>query len=348
MNILNRNSKFSGTIELDDSLREDLISFSNNFIAQRRHDDQNFLNLLFKDRATILSLASASLLELFHSIREAINEAPYYFIKNFPMRADIFYGATPPDWRAAASDDVTIREESFVALAAACLGETFSWPTLQSGRLIHNVLPIAGDETEQNGHSSEVELEWHTEDAFHPCRSDYLILFGIRNHDHIGTTIMSIRDVNLSEKQKEILFEKKYRIKPDNEHLRQVKNEDDPGRRAITKLLDEAEPVAVLFGNFDSPYIRIDPYFMECPDKNSIYDITLKELIIQLNNAKKNVVVNSGDMLIIDNYISVHGRAPFKAKYDGADRWLKKAIISRDIRKAKTLGFSVTENSNIF
>ncbi|MFD1046061.1 fructose-bisphosphatase class II, partial [Kibdelosporangium lantanae] len=66
-------------------------------------------------------------------------------------------------------------------------GDAFSWSTLQDGRLIHNVVPIEGDETEQSGHG-QVLLEWHTEDGFHPYRCDYLLLFGMRNHDRVPNT----------------------------------------------------------------------------------------------------------------------------------------------------------------
>ncbi|KVE30014.1 hypothetical protein WS67_03885 [Burkholderia singularis] len=343
----NSNTPFP-TITLTDSQRWDLTSFFDKFIVENNGNIMDVGQDFFKNPSKIISLASRSLLDLFYSFRDMTKDAPYLLIENFPMHDDTFYGNTPPNWRSAAMIGRTIREESFIALAASCLGESFSWPTLQNGRLIHNVLPIAGDEAEQNGHSSDIELEWHTEDAFHPCRGDYLILFGIRNHDSIATTLMSIKDIELNDEQKEILFQKKYRIKPDNEHLRQIIDENDPGRRSIKKLIEESEAVSVLFGVPESPYLRIDPYFMECPDKGSVYDEALRYLIAELNRVKQNVVVKKGDMLIIDNYLAVHGRAPFKAKYDGSDRWLKKSIVSRDIRRARALGFRVSDNLNVF
>jgi alpha-ketoglutarate-dependent taurine dioxygenase len=47
------------------------------------------------------------------------------------------------------------------------------------------------------------------------------------------------------------------------------------------------------------------------------------------------VVLEPGDVCLIDNLKSVHGRKPFLARYDGSDRWLKRINIARDLRKSR-------------
>ncbi len=47
------------------------------------------------------------------------------------------------------------------------------------------------------------------------------------------------------------------------------------------------------------------------------------------------VVLEAGEICFIDNYRAVHGRRPFEARYDGTDRWLKRLIITRDLRKSR-------------
>jgi Taurine catabolism dioxygenase TauD, TfdA family len=54
------------------------------------------------------------------------------------------------------------------------------------------------------------------------------------------------------------------------------------------------------------------------------------------------VVMHPGEILFIDNYKAVHGRRPYKARYDGADRWLKRINITRDIRKSRGARLSCT------
>jgi L-asparagine oxygenase len=51
--------------------------------------------------------------------------------------------------------------------------------------------------------------------------------------------------------------------------------------------------------------------------------------------------LHPGDLLIVDNMLAVHGRSEFKARHDGTDRWLKKAIVTRDLRASRHLRHSV-------
>jgi enduracididine beta-hydroxylase len=39
--------------------------------------------------------------------------------------------------------------------------------------------------------------------------------------------------------------------------------------------------------------------------------------------------------LFVDNFRAVHGRNPFKANFDGRDRWLKRLNIASDLRKSR-------------
>ena len=38
-----------------------------------------------------------------------------------------------------------------------------------------------------------------------------------------------------------------------------------------------------------------------------------------------------GDLLIINNRKAVHGRLPFRARFDGKDRWLERAYFRTDL-----------------
>ncbi|MFD7553440.1 guanitoxin biosynthesis L-enduracididine beta-hydroxylase GntD [Streptomyces sp. NPDC059835] len=266
-----------------------------------------------------------------------------FLLRGFGVDDDAV-GPTPGNWAEAAAAGRTHREELFLALMGQCLGEVFSWPTLQSGRMIQNVLPIAGEEGEQNGHGSDVLLEWHTEDAFHPYRCDYLALFGIRNHDRVPTTLASVQEVELSADTRRVLSEPRFYILPDDEHLRQlaVERPNDPGLLRMQEMRDNPEPVAVLFGARDAPYLRIDPFFMRCVDGDAEAEVALKELVTELERVQQDVVVEAGTLLVVDNYLAVHGRRAFTARYDGADRWLQKAVVTRDLRKSRSARESAT------
>ena len=43
------------------------------------------------------------------------------------------------------------------------------------------------------------------------------------------------------------------------------------------------------------------------------------------------VVLEAGDLLVIDNHRVVHARSPFHARFDGRDRWLQRAFVVSDL-----------------
>jgi len=52
----------------------------------------------------------------------------------------------------------------------------------------------------------------------------------------------------------------------------------------------------------------------------------------------KRVVLSDGDVLVIDNDRAVHGRTPFVPRYDGTDRWLKRALVVRELAHDDVFG----------
>lgn len=254
-------------------------------------------------------------------------------------------GPTPPTWRTPTS---TFREEVFLMLVAAVLGEVFGWLTLQDGRLVSDVLPIRGDEQEQSSHGSEAELAWHTEDAFHAYRGDYVGLMCMRNADGIPTTVASIDEINLDPQVQQTLSMPRFLIPPDNEHLKSKRTQDETRRVGLPDLASMKEspkPVPVLFGHPESPYTRMDPHYMRTLPGDEEAALALKTFTYQVDDALRELVIKSGEVCIIDNFRAVHGRQAFAARYDGTDRWLKKINITRDLRKSRALRHSVASRT---
>lgn len=244
-------------------------------------------------------------------------------------------GPTPAHWQEAAADRSTLEREILLALCGMLLGEPFTWATLQSGRLIQDVLPIAGDEERQNGHSSDTLLEFHTEDGFHSARCDFLLLLGLRNDDRVATTVASIRDVVLGEADRKLLSRPNYLILPDDEHVRQMEALGGPEHPALLKMREmqrNPEPVAVLFGDELRPYARIDRPFMRSADGDPASERALDRLVDALGAVRRDVVVEPDSVLVVNNHLAVHGRMPFTARYDGTDRWLKKLSVGLEPR----------------
>ena len=230
-------------------------------------------------------------------------------------------------------------------LIACLLGEPIAWATQQSGYVMHDVYPVEGHEHEQIGWGSEELLEWHTEDAFHPLRTDYLGLMCLRNTDRVETTVADMGDVDIPPDLSEELRREQFFILPDDSHRavngNPVGSADDRAaqlrRRSqeqVERLATAPEPVAVLFGDPDSPYVRIDPFYMRDVQGKAEAEV-LGRFIKAVDKAITGVVLEPGDICFIDNYRAVHGRKPFRARYDGTDRWLRRLNVARDLRKSR-------------
>lgn len=253
-------------------------------------------------------------------------------------------GKTPAHWKereTRTSSSPALEEEIFLMLCGSLLGEVFGFVTEQNGYLVNDVLPIKGHEYDQVGSSSNTTLGWHNEDAFHPYRGDYLALMCMRNPYNAVTRYASIDMVSLEEAQKERLFEPHFVIRPDNAHLthlQALENLDDTQRRAIKQMYtmnSGSQKVPILYGDFQSPYIVMDPYYMD-PVDDPVAKEAFDALTSGIEEHAGDLILQPGDIVFLDNYKVVHGRKPFEAKYDGNDRWLKRINITRDLRKSRS------------
>jgi Fe(II)/alpha-ketoglutarate-dependent arginine beta-hydroxylase len=254
-------------------------------------------------------------------------------------------GPTPVHWNQHGAGNDTVQEDMLLVLLGSLLGEPIGWSTQQDGRIVHDILPIKGHEQEQLGSGSETLLTWHVEDAFHPYRGDYLGMMCLRNPDHVPTTFAPIKKVRLTPEQLAVLASPYFTIRPDESHLPKNRgngkvstaDEQQVMERAYAKIEEmwkTPEKIPVVFGDPNAPYIRLDPYFMD-PVENPEAQAALDELSRAVDEAIEDQVLEPGDFCFIDNYQAVHGRKPFKARYDGRDRWLKRINVVRDLRKSR-------------
>lgn len=250
-------------------------------------------------------------------------------------------GRTPRHWQGRPKPSPAHREETLLVMLASLLGEAIGWATQQNGYLVHDVCPIPEHEGEQIGTGSEQPIWWHTEDAFHALRGDYIGLMCLRNPDGVATTFASLERLDLSEEDLDLLFSPLYTIRPDESHQAKNRSGSSPGNallersyRKIEQMKAHPEKIALLHGDRSSPYIRIDPYFMD-PAADPRAQAALDRLIEAIERSLVDVVLAPGDLCFIDNYKAVHGRRPFKARYDGNDRWMKRLNVTRDLRRSR-------------
>lgn len=263
-----------------------------------------------------------------------------FILSGYPVDDDKI-GPTPEHWDITAEErKPTLEEEHLLILTSAIIGECIGWRTQQGGRIIHDVMPVKGMEQEQIGIGSEQTIWWHTEDAFHPLHGDYLAMMFLRNPDQVPTTFASLENLNLDPEDWRALFEPHYTIRPDNSHRPENaghvdENGDGHLYDRIQKMFNEPEKMPILSGDPRSPYIRIDPYFMDPVKDNPRAQRAFEALVEALDARIADLVLQPGEICFVDNRKAVHGRRSFKARYDGHDRWFKRMNITRDLRKSR-------------
>lgn len=275
-----------------------------------------------------------------HKFRLSEPSTALCVVSGYPIR-DEQIGPTPAHWKERQQNCVPVREEMYLVLVGSLLGEPIAWSTQQDGAVVHDIAPIKGHQGEQLGSGSKEELTWHTEDAFHPFRGDYLGMMCMRNPDRIPTTFAPIDISELDEETLGLLFEPHYTIRPDESHLRKnrvAETNGDQFLEAAHDRIDEMntrpEKIPVLFGNRERPYCRLDPYFMD-PPANEGARRALDKLTALIDEKLEDLVLQPGDVCFIDNFQAVHGRRAFKARFDGTDRWLKRINVTRDLRRSR-------------
>jgi hypothetical protein len=215
----------------------------------------------------------------------------------------------------------TWASELWMCCAASALGEPVAYLQEKQGSLFQDVYPTAQNADKLSSESSSILLDFHTEIAFHPHMPEYLLLYGLRQDpDKRARTIFSsVRRFFhlLPPGVRDTLFSDLFRTGVDYS----FGNVDE--LRGVGPL------VSVLFGDRLDPFLRYDLDLMvgETPEAERALQV-VRGLV---NEAKRDVVIEPGCLLVLDNRRCVHARSDFKAYYDGRDRWLQRMAVVRDL-----------------
>lgn len=298
-------------------------------------DDPGFLS----DAAVLAHEMPRRLRRFLNDFRFAEAPPAFRVVSGYPVDGARI-GRTPEHWRRNGGPSPALEEEIYLVLLGSLIADPIGWATQQDGRVVHDVCPVRGYESEQIGVGCEQPIWWHTEDAFHPFHGDYIGLLCLRNPDRVATTVATVTLDGMAPSLVDRLFEAHYAVRPDESH--QPENNTADGNladsfRLIEKMNAEPEKMAVLFGSREAPFARLDPYFMQPVEEPREAQAALEALSARIEASLAEQVLEPGDVCLIDNLRAVHGRRPFKARHDGNDRWLKRINLARDLRKSRGL-----------
>ncbi|HEY2443343.1 MAG TPA: TauD/TfdA family dioxygenase [Streptosporangiaceae bacterium] len=212
------------------------------------------------------------------------------------------------------------------ALAAALVGEQYGFLAELRGRIVQDILPVAGFEDTQQSISSRAPLELHCETVFTENRADVIGLLCLRpDPEHIAGTVLTSTSMFLpllDDKTVAILHEPRFSTTVDGSFLR--------GGKIDHPIV--VGPIKVLDGGNLRPRLRCD--FAETKGLDDAAQTALDALYQAACATLIEVRLDAGDLLLIDNHDAFHGRTPFKFHQSPDDRWLLRTFITRDLSRS--------------
>jgi L-asparagine oxygenase len=250
------------------------------------------------------------------------NKYGFLLIKKIPLHT--FQEKTPQ------TNNERIGEKTILArIQSILLGITADMISYQAegyGRLFQDVVPMKSMETAQTSVGSNIELEIHTEQAFSKLRPDILSLACLRGDFEAFTYFLPIQSLlnNLTEFEFLELFKLQWKIGVDLSF--KLNNQDFIEG-------DNRGPISILSGSHIDPILIFDQDLMTGLNEEAI---NLKQKIIDIyykERIKHNL--QPGEIILIDNLRTVHGRSSFKPKYNGYDRFLIRCFAVFDYNKSE-------------
>lgn len=222
---------------------------------------------------------------------------------------------TPPSpWVPIAKD----RTSEFVLLAIARrLGHPMGYAAESHGVLAPSIVPTPGESYRQVSTSSDVDLVFHTEGSYAHHKPRYLALLCLRGDPAAATTLAPTAHIlrHLDAHTRRVLSEPRFRIAVDETYVPAGETHHTP-------------PLAALNGDPDDPRIVFDADLMEGLDHEA--HAAFLRLCAAAVASRIDVVLDGGQMLIIDNHRAAHGRSAFAPRFDGTDRWMQRCFVMAD------------------
>lgn len=200
--------------------------------------------------------------------------------------------------------------EIFLCMFGRLFGEAYGYAGQRGGKLIQDLRPIKEHALQQLGTGSEVDLQWHTEDAHTFYSADVIGLSCVVGDKNANTYVSNVDLGRLETSTFNTLSRPYFRIYADNSHKIHGHQHD---------------PVPVIQHCGDFTKVRFDPAYTHCLTDKAKKALTVLTSII--NSGYSVFSLEKGDLLFINNRGAVHARSAFNPRYDKNDRWLKRSAF---------------------
>ncbi|HYQ63770.1 TauD/TfdA family dioxygenase [Actinophytocola sp.] len=228
----------------------------------------------------------------------------------------------PTPTEAGSVERVATVDAAVIGMLSMQLGELIAYRNEKSGALVQNVVPVPGKE-EQQSNAGSTRLAMHVENAFHPRRPDYVGLLCVRqDHDRVAGLMLScVRRVvdTLPEEIRAVLAEPRF--------VTQAPPSFGQDGRAPRHAVFTGEPT--------DPDVQVDFHATSGNDDEA--KNALEVLHEAISGAVETLLLTPGDLALVDNRVTLHGRTFFTPRYDGHDRWLHRTFVHLDHRRSRAM-----------
>lgn len=204
----------------------------------------------------------------------------------------------------------TYQSEAVIAAASLELGTLFGYKET-SNHVMYDIYPVCGYEESSSFVSSKKRLAFHTDGSAHPLISpDYVMLYCIRNEPRAVNLIVSLSDIlrRLSASTFAALKTASF------SHL----ISQNPTRHHVKPILTEVE------GELTVTYDEENVIGIDNESQQVLED--LNGLMYELAQEVPN---RTDSLLIVNNKQALHSRTSFTPRFDGRDRWVKGAFVTK-------------------
>lgn len=239
--------------------------------------------------------------------RLAAGETSHHQFLRIPVREPV-----PPTETAYVSriPKRTFQSEGVIGAASLALGRLFGYEET-SRHVMYDIYPVKGYEESRSFVNSRKMLAFHSDGSAHPQLSpDFVLLYCIRSDPQAVNLVADLDALlgGLPARVVELLRQPLFK------HL----VSQSPQRFALRPILfEEAGELAVRYDEENVTGLNAGATAAQ-----DMLNERLRQVAVELHNAENS-------LLIINNRRSLHARGEFTPRFDGTDRWIKGAFVTR-------------------
>jgi hypothetical protein len=309
-------------------------------LAPIYYEDSGNSNYINSIKKAALAALPNRIQAALHEQKMSLHPRPYLIFDNLPTDDEVF--GSPSSTEPSDAYKSGYISENLAIAFSSLIGEPYSI-SFEGINIVNNLTPERGKEKDFTGLGSDVELDFHIENAALKFIKDLslsptgLVLTGVRQDSAMPKT--RVADANeallqLDPQDLAILRGDNFRLKVPYRW-----------RNALgANGMIETDPVPLISGCTIQPEVHVAFY----SDMVTPLNEASKKAFQNFHDAVKRVSfgldVTPGRLIYIDNRFALHSRDRFKANYDENDspmRWIQRVFVSatlwhhRSLRRVK-------------